>query len=53
MAISNKPEKDPNPNTYPTGKKMKKGSRLPCMGCNPRNPNPNCKGCKGKGYIIV
>lgn len=40
-------------NTYPTGKRMKKGSQLDCMGCSRTNPNPKCKGCDGKGYITV
>lgn len=40
-------------NTYPTGNKMKRGNTLDCMGCSRTNPNPNCKGCKGKGYIVV
>ncbi len=37
--------------TYPTGKKMKKGSRLECLGC--KGKNPQCGGCGGKGYFIV
>lgn len=38
---------------YPLGGKMAKGSKLDCMGCNRDKPNPKCKGCGGKGYIVV
>jgi hypothetical protein len=39
--------------TYPLGARMKKGAKLDCLACNPRKPNPKCKGCQGNGYIIV
>ncbi len=36
---------------YPLYEKMKKGSKLKCLGCS--GNNPDCKGCQGQGYIIV
>lgn len=36
---------------YPTGNQMKKGSRLDCLAC--KGKIAGCKGCDGKGYIIV
>ncbi len=48
-----KPEKIPAEelHRYPVGNKMKKGSKLQCLGC--RGKNPNCAGCEGKGFIKV
>ncbi len=36
---------------YPVGEKMKKGSKLACLGC--RGKNPTCKGCDGEGFIKI
>jgi DnaJ-class molecular chaperone len=40
---------------YPTGKLMKKGTRLKCHGCDGKGKTfvGKCKGCEGKGHIIV
>jgi hypothetical protein len=46
-----KPERAPHRETYPTGKKMKKGSKLDCLAC--KGKNPNCRGCGGTGKIVV
>lgn len=53
MFDGNKKKPEKVSSSYPTGRRMKKGSILDCMGCSRKNPNTGCKGCKGKGYIVI
>jgi hypothetical protein len=48
---SKKAETRKKGSAYPTGRQMKKGSKLECLAC--KGKIANCKGCGGKGYIIV
>jgi len=44
----------PRDNRYPLKKRMQKGNKLRCAGCNNgQTAKGSCKGCKGTGFIEV
>ncbi len=47
----NNPEPVKPREKYPMGKRMKKGTKLDCLGCKGRSTS--CPGCNGTGYIVV
>lgn len=52
----NEPTFEPAPSKpkYPTGKAVKKGSKIKCLGCRDgKTANGRCGGCEGTGYIKV
>lgn len=51
---ANNPETAPQKGKYPTGKAMKKGTKLKCMGCKDgKTAQGLCGACQGTGNITI